>query len=50
MQSPPRQFARDYWIVAHRETVIETNGCRVHIDHLARVRSARLLMDHNRRA
>lgn len=40
-------FTSDYWLTPTVSATIVVNGCRLHLDHLARVIAARRLMQHN---
>lgn len=40
-------FTSDYWVVASATPTIVVNGCRLHLEHYARVIAARRLMQHN---
>lgn len=40
-------FRSDYWVIAHATPTIVVNGCRLHLEHYAKVVAARKLMEHN---
>lgn len=41
-------LSSDYWTVPHAHAVVRTNGCRVNLEHQAKVLAARQLAAHNR--
>ena len=40
-------FRSDYWVTPNVVAIIVTNGCRLHLEHHAKVVAARKLMEHN---
>lgn len=46
--TPRLDLSSDYWTVVRAEPVLYVNGCRIHLDHWARVLAAKRLESYNR--